>query len=193
MNLSEIKQQIIEHPSNEWARRLGFSPVYTASEKSKIVIIGQAPGKKAQESQIPWNDVSGDTLREWLDISRKDFYDADKIALIPMDFYFPGSAGHGDKPPRKDFAAMWHPKLFEHMPNIKLIILVGQYSQKHYLGKSMKKNLTETVRSYEEYLPEYLPLVHSSPLNFRWRSKNSWFEAEVVPRAKELVKEIFSV
>lgn len=188
MSLSKIRQEIIAHPSNSWAMKLGYEPVYSASEKSKIVIIGQAPGRKAQETRVPWNDLSGDKLREWLGLTREEFYDDTKIALIPMDFYYPGKGVHGDLPPRAGFAPMWHPRLFEQMPEVKLTLLVGSYSQKHYLGPSIKRNLTETVRAYREYLPLYFPLVHPSPLNFRWRTINPWFERDVVPEARKLVR-----
>ena len=192
MSLQSIRQEIISHPSNNWARKKGYKPVYMASEQSKVIIIGQAPGRKAQESGTPWNDVSGDTLRQWLSLTREDFYNPQLFALIPMDFYFPGKDKHGDKPPRREFAAMWHPKLFEYMPHAQLILLVGQYAQKYYLGKAAKRNLTETVRSYAEYLPTYFPLVHPSPLNSRWQSRNPWFKQEVVTEANRLVHNCIS-
>lgn len=187
--LDLIRQQIIDHPANLWAKKQGYKPIYTASNKAKIAIIGQAPGRKAQESGIPWNDISGDNLRRWLNISKDIFY-SDKIALIPMDFYFPGKDKHGDKLPRRDFAPLWHPQLFSLMPNIKLTILTGSYAQKYYLGKTMNKNLSETVRNYQDYLPDYLPLVHPSPLNLRWQSKNAWFAKNVLPHAQKLVTRI---
>lgn len=183
-----IRQEIANHPSNKWAKELGYRPIYTASERSRIVIIGQAPGRATQASHIPWDDASGKKLREWLDVSDETFYDPDQIALIPMDFYYPGKGTSSDLPPRKEFAPLWHPKLFAHMPNVQLTILIGQYAQKHYLGKRMKRNLTETVHCYEEYLPEHLPIVHSSPLNFRWHSKNPWFEESVVPDLQKIVE-----
>lgn len=189
-SLELITRKIINHPDNAWAKELGWEPVFSASEKAKIVIVGQAPGRQAQESGVPWNDPSGDTLRNWLDISKADFYDPDKIALIPMDFYYPGKGRHGDLPPRADFAPLWHPLLLQEMPDVELTLLVGSYAQKYYLGKSAKKSLTETVRAYHEYLPTFLPLVHPSPLNFRWRSKNPWFEDRIVPELKDLVHKI---
>lgn len=187
MALNQIRREIIGHPANEWARKLGYEPVYTASEESNIVIVGQAPGRKAQETRIPWNDPSGDKLRDWLAIDKSIFYDDTKIALVPMDFYYPGKGVHGDLPPRADFAPVWHPKLFKQMPAVKLTLLVGSYSQKYYLGPNIKRNLTETVRAYREYLPLYFPLVHPSPLNFRWRAINPWFEKDVIPEARKLV------
>lgn len=190
MSLDKIKLEIHSHQSNNWAHKIGYEPIYTASKTAKILIVGQAPGKKAQESGIPWNDVSGDTLREWLGINKVLFYDDSKIALLPMDFYYPGKGAHGDLPPRKDFAPMWHLKLLAEMPDISLTILIGQYAQNDYLGKNMKSNLTETVKAYRQYLPKYLPLVHPSPLNFRWRAKNPWFEREVIPDVKQIVSKI---
>ena len=192
MTLSELRKEIINHPSNAWAKKKGYDPVYTASRNSRIVIIGQAPGKKAQESHVPWNDTSGDTLRSWLGLTKKEFYNKSNIALIPMDFYFPGKGKGGDLPPRKDFANTWHQKILTEMPHVKLTLLFGQYAQKHYLGDTMKRNLTETVRHYKEYLPTYIPLVHPSPLTARWRAKNTWFEKEVVPFVRKRVSAIVS-
>lgn len=190
MNLEAIRQEIIDHPSNAWALEKGYVPVYTASETARIVIVGQAPGRQAQDSLTPWNDISGDRLRQWLDLGRSVFYDESLISLMPMDFYYPGKAPHGDLPPRKDFAPRWHPKLLALMPEVELTLLVGRYSQDYYLAAIQKRNLTETVRNYHEYLPAYLPLVHPSPLNFRWRTINPWFETEVVPEVKRLVHQI---
>ena len=188
--ISRLYREILVHPSNAWAREIGYEPVFQASETSRIVIVGQAPGRLAQESGIPWNDPSGNKLREWLGLSKDEFYDSTKIALIPMDFYFPGKDERGDKQPRKEFAPMWHPKIYTLMPDIKVTILAGAYAQKYYLKDGMKKNLTETVRSYEDYLPEYLPIVHPSPLTVRWRSKNPWFEDESIPKIRKLVKQL---
>lgn len=185
-----IRKAIIDDPMNAGMRAKGYEPVYTAGPKAKIVIVGQAPGIKAQTTREPWNDLSGKLLREWLDMSEDQFYDPDIVALIPMDFYYPGKGAHGDLPPRKGFAEKWHSQLLGHMPDVKLIILIGAYSQKYYLGKNAKRTLTETVRSYQEYLPQYFPLVHPSPLNFRWQAKNPWFVAEVVPDLAARVKEI---
>lgn len=191
-SLTSIYQQIVDDPMNADMRVRGYVPVYTASERSKIVIVGQAPGQKAQDSRKPWDDASGILLRRWLGVTDEEFYDPDLIALIPMDFYYPGKGAHGDLPPRKGFAEKWHPELLRHMSDVQLTILIGAYSQGYYLGKRAKKNLTETVRAYEEYLPEYLPLVHPSPLNFRWRSKNPWFESDVLPIVSQKVDEILN-
>jgi uracil-DNA glycosylase len=189
---AEIYQAIVDDPMNADMKLKGYAPVYTAGAKAKIVIVGQAPGTKAQASMKPWNDASGILLRKWLGVTDEVFYDPDIIALIPMDFYYPGKGVHGDLPPRKGFAEKWHPELLKHMPHVELIILIGAYSQKYYLAKDAKRNLTETVLAYKQYLPMYFPLVHPSPLNFRWRAKNPWFEVEVVPELHDVVHKILA-
>jgi uracil-DNA glycosylase len=185
--LAGLRAEIRNHASNTWATERGYEPIYTASPRSKIVVIGQAPGKKAQESQIPWNDASGIKLRDWLAVTDAQFYDPDTIALLPMDFYYPGKGTHGDLPPRPGFAPLWHPRILQLMPELRLTILIGNYAQKHYLGSGAKKNLTETVRAYRDYGPDRIPLVHPSPLNFRWQAKNPWFETDVIPALRSLV------
>ena len=181
MTLTEIKKQIIKDPENAAYLKQGWEPVYTAHPEAKILLIGQAPGIRAQESGVPWNDLSGENLRAWLGVDRDTFYDETKFALVPMDFYFPGSKERGDLPPRPGFAAKWHPPILGAMPNIELTILIGQYAQKRYLGDRLEQNLTETVKHFETYLPEYLPLVHPSPRNNIWQKKNPWFESNVLP------------
>jgi uracil-DNA glycosylase len=186
----QIRHQIIADPMNERYTSRDIEPLFKATEDARIAIIGQAPGRKAEESQLFWNDLSGDRLREWMGISREVFYETSKIAHLPMDFYYPGKAKSGDMPPRKGFAEKWHPLILKEMPNIETIILVGGYAQKHYLGPRREKNLTETVRNHKQYLPEYLPLVHPSPLNYGWMKRNPWFEQEVLPTLRELVQSI---
>ena len=168
----------------------GWPPVYTASPCSRIVLVGQAPGRIAQETRTPWNDASGRTLRQWLGVTDEQFYDPSLFALMPMDFYYPGKAAHGDLPPRSEFAKKWHPRLLAQMPDVRLTILVGAHAQQYYLNKQAKRNLTETVAHYVEYLPHYFPLVHPSPLNFRWRVRNPWFEMNVIPILSKMVKEL---
>lgn len=162
-------------------------PILQASQNSKIVIIGQAPGQKVQNSGIPWDDASGDALRKWLGVTKEMFYDENLFALVPMGFCYPGKGISGDLPPRPECAPLWHSALLNSMPNVKLIILIGQYAQKYYLKDSIKKNLTETVKNYQHYLPQYLPLVHPSPRNKIWQKKNSWFELEVLPELRRLL------
>ncbi len=184
-----IRKEIINDPTNIQFKKLGYEPLFIVDKEAKIVIIGQAPGKKAQETNIVWDDKSGIRLKEWLGIDDKTFRDKTKIAILPMDFYYQGKGKSGDLPPRKDFASKWHKKILDLMPNVELIILVGNYAQKYYLINK-KENLTETVRAYKEYLPKYFPIVHPSPLNFRWLNKNLWFEKELVPILRKRVKEI---
>ncbi len=190
--IDKIRAEIANDSSNAWAKKLGYRPVFQASLHSRIVIVGQAPGRKAQESGKSWNDPSGVKLRSWLGVTDEQFYNPELFALTAMDFYFPGKAAHGDLPPRKDFAPKWHPKLLAAMPNVQLIILIGAYSQAYYLGERRKSSLTATVQSHEDYLPQYFPLVHPSPLNFRWLSKNPWFEHDVVPVLHERVHKILT-
>ena len=160
---------------------LGPRPILAAHPRSKIAIIGQAPGTKVHTTGIPWDDPSGKQLRKWLNVSDAFFYNPQKIALIPMGFCYPGKGKGGDLPPRPECALQWHEHLLQKMPNLKLTLLIGTYSQNYYLGKKAKGTLTETVRNFQEYLPNYLPLPHPSPRNRFWLSKNSWFELEVVP------------
>ncbi|MGI5117462.1 uracil-DNA glycosylase family protein [Treponema sp. SP13] len=174
--------------TNALLHNRGLSPVYTVSAKSRIVLVGQAPGRIAQETRKPWNDASGRLLRKWLGVTDEQFYNPDLFAIMPMDFYYPGKGAHGDLPPRKEFAPTWHPKLLALMPDVRLTILVGAYAQKYYLGMRAERNLTETVKNFNNYLPEYFPLVHPSPLNFGWRKHNPWFEKEVIPLLQVLVQ-----
>jgi uracil-DNA glycosylase len=184
--LAGIRARIIADPANGWAKDSGWAPLYTAATTSRIAIIGQAPGRRAQESGIPWDDPSGVKLRQWLGVTDEEFYDPAQIALLPMDFYYPGKAKSGDLPPRKEFAPTWHPLILEQLADLRLTILIGSYAQKHYLRTT--SSLTETVRSHAAYLPTYFPIVHPSPLNFRWQAKNPWFETDVIPELRRLVR-----
>ena len=162
----------------------GPKPIVQASASSRIVIIGQAPGSKVHQSGIPWDDASGNNLRDWLGVSKETFYDEKLIALVPMGFCFPGSGRSGDLPPRPECAPLWHSLLLQSMTEVKLTLLVGQYAQKYYLGDRCKLTLTETVENYPVYLPNYLPLPHPSPRNNIWQKKNEWFLTEVLPVMK---------
>lgn len=156
-------------------------PVFEVSSSAKILIIGQAPGTKVHQSGVPWDDPSGRKLREWLEMSEETFYDVSKVAIMPMGFCYPGKGKSGDLPPRPECAPQWHDQLLGHMPNIEVTLLIGMYAQKWYLKERVQKNLTETVRSFEEYLPKYIPLPHPSPRNRFWFQKNPWFEEELLP------------
>lgn len=190
MSIEAIRQAVIRDPENQEMTEKGWVPIFSAAANSKIVLIGQAPGIKTQLREDVFRDQSGDRLREWLGVSEKTFYDTGEISVLPMDFYFPGKAKTGDLPPRPDFFKKWHPLLFKEMPEVKLIVLIGSYAQKAYLKKSAKKTLTATVLAYQEYLPNYFPIPHPSPLNFRWLNKNPQFEAEIVPDLQKIVQTI---
>lgn len=185
----EITEKLERDPRNVLYTERNVGPIYQLSDKAEILIIGQAPGRKVEESGVPFADKSGEKLREWMSVSEEEFY-SEKIAILPMDFYYPGKDKTGDLPPRKFIAEEYHPEILKLMPNIKLTILIGQYAMKYYLGYKTQENLTETVRAFQDYLPEYFPIVHPSPLNFRWQAKNPWFEKEVVPVLQNQIREI---
>ena len=187
----KIIKRLKEDSRNKSYTERGIPPIFQVSPKAQILIIGQAPGKKVEESLIPFNDKSGEKLVQWMGIDRDTFY-SEKIAILPMDFYYPGKGKTGDLPPRSFIAKEYHKDILELMPDIKLTILIGSYSMKYYLGKGMKENLTETVRSYKEYLPKYFPIVHPIPLNFRWQKANPWFEGEIVPVLRDKVHKILA-
>ena len=168
---------------------LGPRPIVQLSASSKIMIIGQAPGTKVHASGIPWDDASGDRLREWMGVDREIFYDESQIALMPMGFCYPGKGSGGDMPPRPECAPLWHAKLLKHCSNIRLTLLIGQYSQQYYLNGRQKATLTETVKTFNEFLPEVIPLVHPSPRNQIWLKKNQWFEKKLVSVLKKRVQQ----
>ena len=162
-------------------------PIVQASTTARIVIIGQAPGRRVQESGIPWDDPSGENLRAWLDVSRDDFYDVSKVALIPMGFCYPGSTANGDKPPRPECAPLWHDDIMQYLPEDRLMIIIGQYAQARYLD-DRQPTLTATVAQWNTYLPHRVVLPHPSPRNRHWLTKNPWFESETVPAVQARVR-----
>lgn len=191
-DIETIKREIMMDPENKEFTDKGWEPIFVAPPTARILIASQAPGAKAQEANTTFLDVSGDLLREWLGVDKEMFYNSGMFGIVPMDYYFPGKAKHGDVSPRKEFAQKWNPQILKTMPNLEMKILIGAYAQKFYLGKDMKRNLTETVKHYEEYLPEYFPVVHPSPLTIGWRRRNDWFDAEVVPALRERVQKIIT-
>ena len=189
MSIQDIINKIKQDERNIEYTKRNIPPILQVSKSAKILIIGQAPGKKVEETLIPFNDKSGETLISWMGIDKDIFY-SNKIAILPMDFYYPGKGKTGDLPPRKFIAEEYHRPILDELDNIELTILVGKYSTDYYLKGRKKKNLTETVRCFDEYLPKYFPIVHPSPLNFRWQAKNPWFLKDVVPVLKKNVCEI---
>jgi uracil-DNA glycosylase len=168
---------------------MGCRPVVQLSAASKVVIIGQAPGRRVHESGIPWNDRSGATLRSWLQVDEDQFYDAAFFSIMPMGFCYPGKAISGDMPPRKECASLWHSQILENYTSRPLVLLIGQYAQRHYLKTSGAENLTATVKNYAAYLPHYFPLPHPSPRNQNWVKTNPWFMQETIPVFQQKIKE----
>ncbi len=169
---------------------LGPRPVLRASPTARLLIVGQAPGTKVHATGIPWNDPSGDRLRQWLGVSRETFYDEALIAIIPMGFCYPGRGKGGDLPPRPECAELWLERLLAFLPEIRLTLLIGQYAQAHYLKDRRRETLSGTVKAWRDYQPEYLPLPHPSPRNRRWLRDRPWFEQEVVPELKMRIREL---
>lgn len=167
-------------------------PVFQLHPNAKILIAGQAPGRIAHDTGIPFNDASRQRLGAWLGCGCAEFYDAEKFAILPMGLCYPGSDKTGDLPPRPECATYWRQRLSAYLPNIQLTLLIGQYAQNWHLGNGRHGTLTETVTNWREVWPEQLPLPHPSPRNNRWLKQNPWFEAEVVPLLKGKVSEILS-
>ena len=168
---------------------LGPRPVVQAGDpRAKIRIIGQAPGLKVHMSGVPFNDASGDRLRDWLGVTPAQFYDESLFAIVPMGFCYPGRGKGGDNPPRPECAPLWHERMRATLPDIKLTLLIGTYAQAHYLGARRKATLGDTVRAWRDYIDDgYLPLVHPSPRNLIWLRRNPWFETEIVPYLRSTI------
>lgn len=162
-------------------------PVLSVAPKSRILVIGQAPGAKVHESGKPWDDASGRTLRKWLGVDDETFYDPNRFALLPMGFCYPGKGLSGDLPPRPECAPLWHARIRETMTEVRLSLLIGRYAQEYYLKDERGLTLTETTRAYRKYLPRYFPLPHPSPRNGFWLRRNAWFEKDALPELRQAV------
>jgi uracil-DNA glycosylase len=170
---------------------LGPRPVLRAQAGARLLIIGQAPGTKVHESGIPWNDRSGDRLRDWLHLDRDTFYDESRVAIVPMGFCYPGiDKNGGDRPPRKECAPLWHARVVALLPRIQLILLVGSYAQRNYLKDACAPSMTETVRAWRRHAPLFMPLPHPSWRNTAWLKCNPWFDAELLPSLRKRVKSL---
>lgn len=168
-------------------------PVFRVSGTARICIAGQAPGTRVHASGTPFTDPSGDRLRDWMGVTPDEFYDVSRIAIVPMGFCFPGlDAKGGDLPPRRECAPRWRAPLFDLMPQIELVLAVGQYAQAWHLGPARKKSLTETVAAWQEYYPRCLPLPHPSWRNNAWLNHNPWFEEELLPVLKHDVRRLLA-
>ncbi len=164
----------------------GPRPVVRVHSAARILVAGQAPGRKVHDTGIPFNDASGDRLRAWLGMSREVFYDPKQVAILPMGFCFPGTGKSGDLPPRPECAPAWRSALLAHLKNIKLTLVIGQYAQSYHLpGEAV--SVTEAVQSWESSWPDTVPLPHPSPRNNLWLKRNPWFEEKLVPKLKAQV------
>lgn len=184
--LQQIRKCTICEPHLE----LGVRPVLSADVQSKILIIGQAPGLAVHQTGIPWDDKSGKNLRNWMDVDNDTFYDPTIFGIIPMGFCYPGKGKSGDLPPRKECAQQWHQAIWNQLPNVRLTLLIGKYAQDYYLPKTKKRNLTETVKNFRDYLPHFFVLPHPSPRNNIWQAKNKWFKIDVLPALKDQIQQI---
>jgi uracil-DNA glycosylase len=172
---------------------LGPRPVFRVSTTARLLIVGQAPGTKVHETGIPWNDASGERLRDWLALDRDTFYDAARIAILPVGFCYPGVDNHGgDRPPRRECAPRWQNRFLALMPRIELILLVGSYAQAFHLAARRKPSMTETVAAWRDYLPRFLPLPHPSWRNTAWLKRNPWFGETLLPVLQQEVKRLIS-
>lgn len=170
---------------------LGARPILQLAEGARLWIIGQAPGRKVHESGVPWDDASGARLREWLNIDASDFYDSEKVAIVPMGLCYPGrSEKGGDRPPRPECAPLWHPQLLGYATDKKLTLLVGQYAQRYYLGARRAPSMTETVKAFSDFAPNFFPLPHPSWRSAAWMQRNPWFSRVVLPELREAVHRI---
>ena len=169
----------------------GPRPVLQAASTARLLIIGQAPGSKVHQSGVPWTDASGDRLRGWLELDRSAFHDEARVAILPMGFCYPGAGeNRGDKPPRPECAPRWHERLLKHLPDLELTLLVGQYAHRYYLGSGRKCSMTETVKAFSEYGPQFFPLPHPGWRSPIWMRKHPWFEQAVIPELRKAVRKL---
>jgi uracil-DNA glycosylase len=171
---------------------LGPRPVLQADAAARILVVGQAPGRRVHETGIPWNDASGERLRAWMNVDRGTFYDASRIAIIPMGYCYPGRGAHGDLPPRRECAQLWLDQLLAKLPRIELTLLIGHHAQRHFLGARCKPTLAATAESWRDYAPRYLPLPHPSPRNQPWFQRHPSFERRLLPVLRARVRSLLS-
>jgi uracil-DNA glycosylase len=170
---------------------LGPGPVLRLASTARLLIVGQAPGRRAHQSGVPWDDASGTRLREWMMLDTTDFYDETRVAILPIGFCYPGAGKNGgDKPPRPECAPLWHKRLLEYLPDLQLTLLVGQYAHRHYLGSTRRASMTETVKAFPEYGPQFFPLPHPSWRSVLWMRKHPWFESVAIPELRKAVREV---
>jgi uracil-DNA glycosylase len=165
-------------------------PIFRVGKAARLLIVGQAPGRLVHETGIPWNDPSGDVLRDWLALDREAFYDTSRIAIVPIGLCYPGTVDGADLPPCRECAPLWQPRFRAALPDIRLTLLVGAYAQAFYLKRRRKKTLADTVRAWHDYLPEFFPLPHPSWRNIGWLRRNPWFAKDVLPALRRRVRTV---
>jgi uracil-DNA glycosylase len=170
----------------------GPRPVLQVDQRARILIVGQAPGRKVHLSGVPFDDASGDRLRDWMGIDRAVFYDPGMVGILPMGFCYPGTGKSGDLPPRPECAPKWRQKLLSHMPNIELTLVIGKYAMDWHLRDQASGNLTETVKAWRAFAPKVLPLPHPSPRNNLWLKANPWFVEELVPDLRQRLRAVLA-
>lgn len=193
MNLDQLQGKIKNCRICEKHLPLGPRPVVQVSGLARILIVGQAPGRRVHETGVPFDDPSGDRLRSWMGIDKNIFYDPEKVAIMPMGFCFPGTGKSGDLPPRPECAVEWRQQLLDLLPNVELTLIIGQYAIEWHLGDSRKRILTDTVKAWREYWPDKAVLPHPSPRNNIWLKKNNWFEDEILPALKSRIANVLNV
>ena len=191
MSFDQLMQQIRACTLCAEHLPLGPKPILQASPEARILIVGQAPGQVAHRAGRPFDDASGDRLRDWLGLSREQFYDAGLVAIVPMGFCYPGRGRSGDLPPRPECAPAWREQLMAHLGALELTLAVGQYAQHYYFGKD-RRNLTERVQDWRSTWPDLLALPHPSPRNNLWLARNPWFERELLPVLRSRIAELIN-
>jgi uracil-DNA glycosylase len=188
VQLKSLLQQVRNCRVCERDLPFGPRPVLQADERARILIVGQAPGARVHATGVPWNDPSGTRLRHWMSVDAEVFYDPARVAIIPMGFCYPGRGRGGDLPPRRECAPLWFEALLSRLPRIELTLLIGRYAQRHFLGRSSKDSLSETVRAWRQYGPRFFPLPHPSPRNQPWFKHNLWFERQLIPELRRRIE-----
>lgn len=193
MKQSEIEFELNSLANNNYNLPQNIKPILQISSNAKLLIIGPAPGIRAHKTGTPWNDSSGVKLRSWLDISKEEFYNKNKVALLSMNFWYPGVDNHGhDNPPSLVHAELWHRPLLKLLRKVELTLLIGHQAQTYILKDQAKKSMTATVEAWKEYLPDFIPLPHPSWHNNRWIKKHKWFKMELLPELRRRAREILN-
>lgn len=171
---------------------LGARPIVQIGAGARLLIVGQAPGTKVHASGVPWDDASGERLRDWLGIDKATFYDDARVAIVPIGFCYPGRGAGGDLPPRKECAPLWLGRVLAQLPDIELTVLIGRYAQREFLGKTNKASVTGTVIAFADYAPQFIPVPHPSPRNTAWFQRHPWFASELLPILRERVHAVLA-